>query len=154
MRLSIILLLCALSAVSLAANKVYKWVDNEGNTHYSETKPDNQQATTMDMPSAKAPSSPQAEESPQAPQTDNAAVDEDQEADPAAKAKAKADLAAADRINHQKLCEQAKANRLALNSSVRVAQVDPETGEQVRMSDDERVNALQKADQAIKEHCR
>jgi|SRR5690606_4216252 len=154
MRLSIILLLCAFSTVSLAASKVYKWVDNEGNTHYSETKPANQEATTLKMPSAKAPSSVESVQADQTLQTDNSAVNEDVKEDPIAKAKAQADLAALERKNSQILCEQAKANRLALNSSVRVSQVDPETGEQVRMSDDERVNALQKAEQDIKEHCR
>ncbi len=154
MRLSIILLLCTLSVVSLAANKVYKWVDNEGNTHYSETQPANQQATTMKMPNAKAPSLPEVEETSQQPQTEKSAVVEAEKEDPKAKAKAKADLDAADLINRQKLCDQAKANQLALNSSVRVAQVDPETGERVLMTDDERVNALQKAEKDIKEYCR
>ncbi|MCX7544052.1 DUF4124 domain-containing protein [Marinicella gelatinilytica] len=149
MKLSIIFLLCAFSVTAVTATKVYKWVDKDGNIHYSEKKPANQQADTLKIKAAKPAPTPEKSEP-------VAKTDPVQDADSETsqqRAEAEKTLAAADKINQQKLCQQAKANRDALNASVRVARIDPETGEQVRMSDEERVNALQQAEQTIKEYC-
>lgn len=152
MKLSILLFLCVLGATTLAATKVYKWVDKDGNIHYSEKKPPNQQADTLRIKEHK----PQ----PATNQNDPAANQSDLESESAAadddavlREQSEKALAAADQVNKQKLCQQAKANRDALNASVRVSRIDPKTGEQVRMTDDERVNALQKAEKTIKEYC-
>jgi single-stranded DNA-binding protein len=149
MRLSILLLLCVFSVTVVAATKVYKWVDKDGNIHYSEQKPVNQKADTLQIKESKptplpAESNKEADDN-QQPVADDAQSQQRSEAEQA--------LAAADQVNNQKLCQQAKANRDALNSSVRVSRINPETGEQVRMTDDERINALQKAEQAIKDYC-
>lgn len=149
MRLSILLLLCVFSITAVAATKVYKWVDKDGNIHYSEQKPVNQQADTLQIKENKPTPTPEkAQDKPE--EDSNQALDDAQAQQ---RAKAEEALAAADTVNKQKLCQQAKANRDALNASVRVSRIDPETGEQVRMGDDERVNALQKAEQTIKEYC-
>lgn len=148
MRLSILLLLGIFMTGAVAATKVYKWVDKDGNIHYSEQKPVNQEADTLRIKEHKP--APPAAETQQA-QDDSETVDDEQAAQQ--RAEAEQSLAAADRVNQQKLCQQAKANRDALNASVRVSRIDPETGEQVRMSDDERVKALQKAQQTIKKYC-
>lgn len=149
MRLSILLLLCVFSVTVVAATKVYKWVDKDGNIHYSEQKPVNQKADTLRIKESKptplpAESNKEADDNEQ-PVADDAQSQQRSEAEQA--------LAAADQVNKQKLCQQAKANRDALNASVRVSRINPETGEQIRMTDDERINALQEAEQAIKDYC-
>jgi len=153
MRLSILLMLAVFSVTAVAATKVYKWVDKDGNIHYSEQKPPNQQADTLHIKENKP--TPVSVENKQAMDESeanaNQALEEQQVQQ---RAEAEKSLAAADQVNKQKLCQQAKANRDALNASVRVSKIDPETGEQVRMSDDERISALQKAEQAIKDFCR
>ena len=74
------------------------------------------------------------------------------EVDAEAEAAAKARLAAADKINNKKQCELARKNYAALNASVRVSRTN-EKGETVRMTDDERVKAMQAAQQGIKKYC-
>ncbi len=150
MKLSILLLLCVFSTVTLAATKVYKWVDKDGNIHYSEQKPPNQQADTLRIKERK-PQPQQTEPAAEQTEADSEVNESDEQIQQ--REQAEQALLAADRINKQKLCQQAKANRDALNASVRVSRIDPETGEQIRMTDDERVDALQKAEQAIKEYC-
>ena len=150
MRLSILLLLCVFSVTAVAATKVYKWVDKDGNIHYSEQKPPNQQADTLQIKENKPTPTPErAQEKPE-----EGSDESSDEAQAQQRAEAEKTLAEADKVNRQKLCQQAKANRDALNASVRVSRIDPETGEQVRMNDEERVSALQKAEQAIKDYCR
>ncbi len=150
MRLSILLLLCVFSVTAVAATKVYKWVDKDGNIHYSEQKPPNQQADTLQIKENKPTPAPErAQEKPE-----EGSDESSDDAQAQQRAEAEKTLAEADKVNRQKLCQQAKANRDALNASVRVARIDPETGEQVRMNDEERVSALQKAEQAIKDYCR
>jgi type IV secretory pathway VirB10-like protein len=152
MRLSILLFLCVFGAGAVDATKVYKWVDKDGNIHYSEQKPANQQADTLRIKENKpTPLPEEKEQAMSASEADSNEATDDQ--DSQQRAEAQKSLAAADQVNKQKLCQQAKANRDALNASVRVSRIDPETGEQVRMSDDERVNALKKAMQAIKDYC-
>ena len=95
-----------------------------------------------------------------APKTDAEATNPDPDAtagsadevDAEAEAAAKARLAAADKINNKKQCELARKNYAALNASVRVSRTN-EKGETVRMTDDERVKAMQAAQQGIKKYC-
>ncbi|KAA3640386.1 MAG: DUF4124 domain-containing protein [Proteobacteria bacterium] len=149
MRLSVILWLCAFSVTALAATKVYKWVDKDGNIHYSEQKPANQQVDTLQIKETK-PSPPPQKTMTESEADNSPSADEEQAQQRVA---AEQSLQAADQVNKQKLCQQAKDNRDALNASIRVVRIDPKTGQQVRMNDDERVSALQQAEQAIKEYC-
>ncbi len=149
MRLSILLVLCVFAVTAVAATKVYKWVDKEGNIHYSEQKPVNQPSATLHIKEVKPTPLPEKAMTESEAESDQA----EDEGQAQQRAEAEKALAAADRVNRQKLCQQAKANRDALNASVRVSRIDPDTGEQVRMTDNERVEALQKAEQAIKDYC-
>jgi len=64
MRVLAVTLLCAIFPVAATAN-VYKWVDKNGVTHYSQTPPNNQKSTTVTIhkqkldPAAESPSLPQ-----------------------------------------------------------------------------------------------
>ena len=132
----------------LAAEKIYKWVDEDGQIHYSSQKPVDQEVEKIKVrqgPKVTAPTaSPETE-------SDNKVADskEDAEADAAAKAQ----LAKADKVNRKKMCEQARNNLAALNATIRVNTIDEKTGQTVRMTDDQRVAAMKNAQQAIKEYC-
>ena len=141
----------------LAAEKVYKWVDEKGQIHYSSKKPVDQEAETIKLKKApKAPVKNVDEAADQAEKTDEENKDADNaeaDADAEAKAEAAAKLAEADKINNKKQCDLARKNIAALNATVRVSRTNAQ-GETVRMTDDERVSALQIAQQATKQYCK
>jgi hypothetical protein len=147
---TLILVVVVLFSSQLAAEKIYKWVDENGQIHYAAQKPAGQEAETVKL--RKAPkAAPKAETEATNPAPD-AADDSTAEVDAEAEAAAKARLAAADKINNKKQCDLARKNYAALNASVRVSRTN-EQGETVRMTDDERVKAMQAAQQGIKKYC-
>ncbi len=158
----IILMVVVLFSSQLAAEKIYKWVDEKGQIHYSSQKPVDQEAESIKL--KKAPKvKPKAVLGPesQSGETGDVATDatsteteteEEAEAEAAARAEAVAKLAEADKINNKKQCDLARRNHAALNATVRVLRTN-DKGETVRMNDDERVSALQTAQQAIKQYC-
>ncbi|VAW46448.1 hypothetical protein MNBD_GAMMA02-1326 [hydrothermal vent metagenome] len=153
---TLILVVVVLFSSQLTAEKIYKWVDEKGQIHYSSQKPVDQEAESMKLKKAPrvVPKAATEAES-QAVEVGDKATDAENaeaEAEAAAKAAAKATLAEADKINNKTQCDLARKNSDALNASVRVSRTN-EKGEVVRMTDDERVNALQKAQQGIKRYC-
>ena len=150
-----ILVLVVLFSSQLAAEKIYKWVDEKGQIHYASQKPAGQEVETVKLkkvPKAAPKAVPEAASEAEDESSDAANPEVDSEAEAAAKAAAKAKLAEADKINNKKQCELARKNYAALNATVRVLRTN-DKGESVRMTDDERVNAMQAAQQAIKQYC-
>lgn len=147
---TLILVVVVLFSSQLAAEKIYKWVDENGQIHYASQKPANQQVETVKLrtPPKAAPKTDAEATNPDPDATAGSADEVDAEAEAAAKAR----LAAADKINNKKQCELARKNYAALNASVRVSRTN-EQGETVRMTDDERVKAMQAAQQGIKKYC-
>ena len=141
------MVLCTFTAVDAA--KIYKWVDENGQIHYSSQKPPGQKVESVKVKKGPKVIEKAKQESNDA-TTDEAQSQEDAEAE----ALAKEQLAKADAVNNKRLCEQARKNIAALNATVRVTKVDEKTGQTVRMSDDERLNAMKKAQQAVKEFCK
>lgn len=134
------------------ATKVYKWVDENGQIHYSSQKPVNQKVETVKL--RKAPKVTAASEQADTEEDTETATDEatTDDVEDAAEAAAREQLAAADRVNRQKQCELAKNNYAALNRTIRVVKTN-ENGETVRMTDDERVKALATAQRGIDQYC-
>ncbi len=149
MRAIILLSLMTLAPLSASAQKVYKWVDENGQIHYSSKKPQNVDSETMRLKVPKPKPEEQAATDQTAAEATTDAADEQ-----AAEAEATKMLAQVDRENYAKLCTQAKANLNALNSSPRVQQVDESTGQTRRMNDDERVQALKNALDGVRRYCR
>lgn len=135
------MVLCVFGVAS--AEKIYKWVDEDGQIHYSSQKPVGHEAEAVKV--KKGPKVTPAEPGKQA-ATDTQNTDED--------AAAKAQLAKTDAENMRRLCEQAKKNMAALNATVRVSKIDEKTGESVRMTDEQRVEAMKNAQKAFKEYCK
>jgi len=152
---TLILMVVVLFSSQLAAEKVYKWVDDNGQIHYSSQRPVGHEAETMKLkkgPRIAAKTDTKAESQAGEESNESASTDADSEAEIAAKAAAKAKLAESDIINNKKQCDLARKNYNALNATVRVTRTN-DKGETVRMTDDERVNALQNAQQGIKQYC-
>ena len=144
-----LLFLALNSATALA--QVYKWTDENGVTHYSQTPPPSgQEAEIQDLPEYEN----EIEASP--PLGDEAVSAETEE------------LSAAD-VRRQELAaarqaradEQAATEELCQNIELRLAQIEPsrrvfytgEDGQTVRMDDEERVAEVQRLKELQSEHC-
>lgn len=153
----LIMAMIVMISSQVSAEKIYKWVDEKGQIHYSSTKPVDQQVETVKV--KKGPKiKPQAQSTETDPGTDTMNNPEgdaaaDAEVDAAAEEAARKQLAAADIINNKKQCDLARSNLDALNATVKIARKN-EQGELVRMTDDERVNAMKTAQQGIKQYCK
>lgn len=133
--------------INTNAGKIYKWVDENGQIHYSSQKPPGQETETVKV--SKGPKVTATETT----ETDNDENNAQAEQDAAADAQARAQLAKADAASKKRLCEQARKNLASLNATVRVTKIDEKTGEAVRMNDDQRLEAMKSAQQNIKEYC-
>ncbi|WP_372871335.1 DUF4124 domain-containing protein [Shewanella sp.] len=128
------------------ASTIYKWVDKNGVTHYSEQPPaDETQTQTLDAkqiePKRMGFDSPKprskSEDEPISDEQKNANLIRQQNADQA-----------------DAICEQARQNVDVLTSYSRVTQKDPTTNETVEMSDSEREKVLAEANKRIKLFCK
>ncbi len=145
-KISIALILLSIGGFALA-EKIYKWVDEDGQIHYSSQKPTGQQVETVKVKKGPKVS---AKTNENVNPTQNAVENNADVADAAAKAQ----LAKTDEANKRKLCEQSRSNVAALNATVRVARIDEKTGETVRMNDEQRLASMKAALEGIKEYCK
>lgn len=135
-------------AGGVQAEKIYKWVDEDGQIHYSSQKPPGQETETVKVSRGPKVTATETKDNEQ----DAKQAQAEQEA--AADAQAKAQLAKADAANMKRLCEQARKNLAALNATVRVRKVDEKTGETIRMDDNQRLEAMKNAQKGISEYCK
>jgi len=136
------LLVCGLLALPAHADKVYKWVDAEGNTQYTQTPPPpSVQTDTVhlptDPPPAAAPAAAPADAPPPAP-TD------------------------ATNASDKALQEQVRARRRALarqnletmTANSNIAMPDPNANNNLKvLNEEERLAAIEKAKQQVTEFC-
>lgn len=134
-------LMLALSATAMAG-QVYKWVDENGNTHFGAQPPEGRESTTINtnVPQSKAaPAKPVA-----------APTEEDTEQDAADK-KVKQDVAKAE-AERKKFCEQTRTNLAQLKNNPRLR--TQEGNEVRRITEEERQTKIAEAEKDITENCR
>jgi len=134
-------LMLALSATAMAS-QVYKWVDDNGVTHFGAQPPQGQQSTTINTsappprpaPSAPAPSVEQAD-------PEQAAIDK----------KVKEDVAKQE-AERKQYCENARTNLAQLENNPRVRIEDG--GEVRRLDENERQERITELKKSITENCK
>jgi hypothetical protein len=137
------LLLAALSTAASA--EIYKWTDEDGNVHFSEKKPADAEAETVQIrytePSAEAQEKLQE------------TIEQDQKA-AEERLKAEEDQALEERnlAVQQRNCEKARAHLAELQRVVRLFHTDDE-GNRVRVGEEERQADIEKMEQVIAEKC-
>lgn len=139
-------LLLALAASALAQPALataYKWVDQNGETHYSQSPPTATKTEVIKTPTAPAASvaKPATSVAPKAPATGSAAQ-------PTPDAKAKAEDAAVRAEN----CASARKNLEVLNTAPRVT-IKDQNGLYHRLTDEERKARSVEAQKRIDEFC-
>ena len=140
-----VLLACVLAATPAAMAQLYKWVDKDGRTVYSDQPPPSQQSKQLNLGTGQPAAAPRS------------ALDRDKELEKtrqAAKQKSQAteqaDLKA--EIEREN-CRRASANLHSLSSDGRVAMYD-EKGERVILDDEQIAAERAKAQKAIDEACK
>ncbi len=147
----VLLMLIASSGAYAAANK---WIDSDGHVHYSDQIPPThaRSAQTIGINTPDAPIDTSASS---VPATAKPAVDKDPAKDAAAKKAAveKAAQEAATKAQNQANCAGAKQNLANLKDGMRIATVDPTTGERSYLDDAQRAKSMDEAQQQISKYC-
>ncbi|TBU79874.1 DUF4124 domain-containing protein [Pseudomonas daroniae] len=132
----------ALSTTALAG-QVYRWVDAQGVTHFSEQPPQGQQATTVNTATPPPPST----EPKPTPTFQNIADPEQAAID----AKVKQEVAEQE-AQRRKYCESQRNNLAQLENNPRVRVEDG--GEMRRLGEEERQQRIAESKKAIEENCK
>lgn len=141
------LLVLATITSSAWAGNIYRWVDEDGVTHYGESAPQNVDA--QEVRTHRAP--PQRGE---ARQSDGEAETEQQRRPATTQQPGGEQAATSSRDEErQELCDQHRANLELLESDQRVRSQDPDSGEARYLDDDERQQMLIETRRDIEEHC-
>ena len=148
MKYLLILISLMLFSETEAREKFYKWTDADGNIHYTQQKPE-------DIKTSEVKIHDSVSNGLQTKQDDT--PDADEELTPEQKQVAeynKALQAKTKAIQDKANCKVARKNLATLQNTVRVRKKDPNTGEFVRMDDDQRMQMLKLAKQSIKDLCK
>lgn len=132
----------ALSTTALAG-QVYRWVDAQGVTHFSEQPPQGQQATTINTATPPPPST-----EPKTTPTFQSIADPEQAA---VDAKVKQEVAEQE-VQRRKYCESQRNNLAQLENNPRVRVEDG--GEMRRLGEEERQQRIAESKKAIEENCK
>lgn len=143
----IALAVLALAFAAPAAAQLYKWVDKDGKTYYSDTPPTNVDSKQLNVQSGAA--------APSAPPKSALARDKDLEKgrEESREQGKKAEVAAKDAANKQEACSQARAAVALYSDGGRITKYN-DKGERIYMGDDEIAAALQRARRDVDEACK
>lgn len=141
----VMLLLIVAAPAPAAMYTMYKWVDDEGNTHYTQTPPMDREADRVAAPPpVQAPASPPAAAE-ATPADDGEAATDDQ-------GPTEAERRAAERHNAAQ-CEELRSTLQRYETTPRI-RVRDAGGEYRYLSEEERQAQMAKARRLIGEHCR
>jgi hypothetical protein len=132
-----------------AADNVYRWVDDQGNVHFSDQPPEKVNAEVVELQPGPAISSQSAEEPASVADAEQPSRAQQQRDERAEKRKENDERQAALAAG----CAQRFKLESQLEPSTRVMVKDVETGEVTRMDDNERLKVLGEAKAYIAENC-
>ena len=125
---------------------MYKWVDEEGNTHYTQSPPPDGQDFETKQPPPPV-NTEEAIDSFEQKQKEGKEAREAQQKSEQEQAQTEQDKAA-----HEKKCDNIRL-RLQSLQRPRITTVD-ESGNRVRMSEEERIKGIKDAEKTLSEHCK
>ena len=168
-RIAILLICTASLMLSLAgsnaiATEVFTWTDANGVVHYGDKPPDGQKAQIINV--RETPGTTEADPTPGEAQPDPAsdapimnATNEQETSPPRSAADAKREQIATNRKKRREM--QAEVDRMCAKHRGRLASIEPtrrvfyidESGENVRMDDDERIALVEESKDFITKNC-
>ncbi len=146
----IILLLALIASTTSYAQKMYKWVDDQGVTHYTSSRPPaDQEADKVSIRRA-PPAQPKSASADNQPSTDEG--DQLEEAFKAAdlKNKSQQDF---DKTVNQEYCRRAQNNLKILNSHGRIRERGKD-GEVIILADEQKQERITRAQQSVDRSCK
>ena len=152
MKYLLILVLTFVITQANAKQKFYKWTDADGNVHYSESKPENKSVEEIKVNTLQPKVTPKEtqEDEPVAGENTEGKTEEQIEAE-RINAESKAKI---QKLQNELNCKNAKKNLETLTSTIRVSKTDPNTGERIRLDDNQRANLLAEAKKTVKDLCK
>ena len=152
----IIALIVLLLAVPLASAKVYKWVDKDGNVHFSEQPPPEEvQAEEVDTSGSELRESQRRDAdrlNQQRKDADEGRQSDEEQADAARQAALKAEQDRHYQEQRAAACHSAKTNLQMLRSGGRIFELD-EKGRRQYISDKERKARTEHYEGKVEEYC-
>jgi hypothetical protein len=131
-----------------AKQKVYKWVDADGNTHYTDKKPTNQNVDEVNVsnrqPTVIGQYNQKQDEADDSRSKEQKDIDEYNE-----KQEKQANI-----VQDRENCKIAKKNLETLQQAYNVKRKNPATGGMISMDDDERIKMMRKIKKSIKDLCK
>ncbi len=144
------LMLAALVAGGSLANEVYRWVDKDGNVHYSDRPPEEGRVDVMDMPKSPPPSAGQTAAVTEARETE---LTQWEHAQQSARKRAEEEAAQeSEETLRAENCEKARV-RLASYSTARRVYEELEGGGRRYLTDGELSAAREGAQEAVDKWC-
>jgi Domain of unknown function (DUF4124) len=144
----ILIVACALALAPLASAQMYKYVDKDGKTVYTDQPPPDADSKAMRVPSSAVGN---------APTPGKTAVQQDKELqkgrEKTAEAAKKADETAARARAEEERCNSAKAAYAQYQLGGRIAKLN-DKGEKIFLGDDEIDAAREKARQQVEQYCK
>ncbi len=131
--------LCISSSPLLAAERVYKWTDDDGVVHFSSTPPPNQKTERIKVKSAPPPQP--STESPDEPPSGELFAESEQP-----------DNSEIEERNRVAQCQKGRNMIAQIEPRTRVFRVD-EDGSRTYLEDDQRLALLEEARGLVAEHC-
>ena len=141
------LVLALVIALTPALAQVYKWVDEKGVTHYSETPPPDKKASKVDTGPANAPVAPATDWKQKELDSKQRSLEQKQRDEAAHRREANDEAARRDR------CLRAQRDIRVFETQAPVYRVN-ERGEKVYMEDNTRAAALERARQEASTYCK
>lgn len=138
--------LTAAVAFGALADEVYKWVDENGTTHFSAQPPTDREYEVI-TPSAGRVGTV---DPTQQPESDGDSAESS--GDPQAPLEVEESEPDPEEVAQR--CEQARENLFWLTERRRVSMRDEETGEETWLDDDERLDMIDETEAYLREHCR
>lgn len=136
----------------LAKQKYYKWTDENGNTHYTSTKPEDRKTDEVNI-NANQPKAIQqidANNHSEKPESVEGEVEKsylEQRREKKQKAKELAQ-------RNKKQCQKAKQTVTKYQQQVRMSRIDATSGEKVYLEDSKRADIIKKAQKEVNKYCR
>jgi hypothetical protein len=152
MKYLILLALILAITTASAKQKYYKWTDADGNVHYSETKPENKATQEVSVNTSQPKITPKANET----EVEKDPIDTEGKTEEQIKAERinAESQAQIQKLQNEANCKIAKKNLETFMSTIRVSRKDPETGEVIRLDDNQRATMLATAKKTVKEYCK
>jgi len=152
MKIATLIIVILISYTVSAKQKFYKWIDENGNIHYTSEKPENKNANEIKVKTNQPKVTKNLEVTDEIDETDEEEVFTEKSNLEKHKERKKITKKIAQQNKSQ--CLQARQTVTKYQQQVRMSRTDKKSGEKIYLDDSKREEIIQSAKKAIKKHCK